>query len=332
MSLPLEVARVLTGRDPREAWRSALEYAWDICAKPFDSGSVPAIIVGRDQEVGALDLALGGACWDLWAAYESSVESAAGALVGWWEGHGPGRAALILDALSLREVPWLLLGAQRRGFEVNAARTVGAELPADTVSFAKALGFTQRSALENNRAGASHWLRGARTESTREPWEDAAARIGAEPDWVFWHHWPDEKVHDVATAGRGLRTLAAEAARQLSSEPFWAFVRKLATGRRLVITSDHGYAASGEFADAHEAESKHLKAILAGRRFVPSTPSTASSWVPPLDLEIGSRHGRHRYALGRRKWKVQSGYPTLVHGGLSVLEVACPWVELSLGN
>ena len=35
-----------------------------------------------------------------------------------------------------------------------------------------------------------------------------------------------------------------DAAQQLSSDDFWAFVERLATGRRLVITSDHGYAAT----------------------------------------------------------------------------------------
>ena len=34
-------------------------------------------------------------------------------------------------------------------------------------------------------------------------------------------------------------------------------------------------------------------------------------------------------AGGRRKWKSAGGYPTLTHGGLSVLEVAVPWIELT---
>jgi hypothetical protein len=32
---------------------------------------------------------------------------------------------------------------------------------------------------------------------------------------------------------------------------------------------------------------------------------------------------------GRRKWKSAGGYPTLTQGGLSVLEVAVPWIELT---
>ena len=33
-------------------------------------------------------------------------------------------------------------------------------------------------------------------------------------------------------------------------------------------------------------------------------------------------------ALGRRKWKCQGGYPTLTHGGLSLLETLSPFIEL----
>lgn len=52
-------------------------------------------------------------------------------------------------------------------------------------------------------------------------------------------------------------------------------------------------------------------------------------WVPVIDLVLDSRHGNYRYALGRRKWKCQGDYPTLTHGGLSLLEVAVPFIELS---
>lgn len=53
------------------------------------------------------------------------------------------------------------------------------------------------------------------------------------------------------------------------------------------------------------------------------------SFVPPVALQIDSPHGAHLLALGRRKWRSQGGYPTLTHGGLSLLEVLSPFVELS---
>ena len=28
------------------------------------------------------------------------------------------------------------------------------------------------------------------------PWKDCAGLINGPPNWVFWHHWPDSKVHE----------------------------------------------------------------------------------------------------------------------------------------
>jgi len=46
-------------------------------------------------------------------------------------------------------------------------------------------------------------------------------------------------------------------------------------------------------------------------------------------MQINNSHGDHLLALGRWKWKSQGGYPTLTHGGLSLLEVLSPFVEIS---
>ena len=107
----------------------------------------------------------------------------------------------------------------------------------------------------------------------------------------------------------------------------------LTTGRRLVITADHGYAASGHFPDtADPAQAQYLKDRFASGRWAKLSdlePPDVGSWVPPLDLHLNTAHADATFALGRRKWKSQGGYPTLTHGGLSLLEVAVPFIELS---
>jgi hypothetical protein len=284
--------------------------------------------VRRDREVADLDLFLATAGWDLWDHYEDSVPRTSDALADWWTTRSAGRAVLILDALSLREVPWLLVGAEARGFTVHSARPTGAELPADTTPFAKALGFAQRSSLSANGAGAMHRLPGARKECTNITWEDCAPFVGAEADWVLWHEWPDEDVHDFADAGEGMRPLIAKAAEYFEGDAFWTLVGRLAEGRRLIITSDHGYAASEMFPDAGADHADYLKRTYRSGRCTSSTDQRAA-WVPPIDLRLETRHGSHLFVNGRRKWKSAGGYPTLTHGGLSVLEVAVPFIELS---
>jgi hypothetical protein len=56
---------------------------------------------------------------------------------------------------------------------------------------------------------------------------------------------------------------------------------------------------------------------------------TDAAFVPPINLALTSAHGPHQYVLGRSKWKSASGYPTLQHGGLSLLELFVPFLELS---
>ena len=227
------------------------------------------------------------------------------------------------------KAPWLIHGAVERGYAVHSAEPTGAELPADTTPFAKALAFGQRSALENNRVGSGHRLSGARTDSVDLPWHECVDLVDASPDWVLWHHWPDERMHDLSSPGNGLATLAEEAATQLASDDFWALVGRLTTGRKLVITGDHGYAATGLFPDtANQNQSNHLKSRFKSGRSAPGALSPGR-WVPPIDMVLDTPSGRHAFALGRSKWRSQGGYPTLAHGGLSLLEVAVPFIELS---
>ena len=333
MPMPLALLRKLLGSSPTSAWTSLFEHAWNICSAPLHIEKASSEVTKRDAELGAADLFLATAGWDLWRSYEAVVPRTADALASWWAAHGAGRAVLVLDAMSLREAPWLIKGATERGYTVHQARATGAELPADTTPFAQALGFASRSALQNNGGATKGRLSGAVTDSTDLPWEDCAAQVNASKDWLLWHHWPDARLHDLSAPGHGLAALAREASEKLCSDAFWTLVQTLTTGRRLVITADHGYAASGHFPDTTDpAQAQYLKdRFKSGRSaaLADLEQSAPGTWVPPLDMQLKTARAEAAFALGRRKWKSQGGYPTLTHGGLSLLEVAVPFIELS---
>ncbi len=333
MAMPLSLLRSLQSASPASAWESLFAHAWTICSAPLQVDKAPSEVTRRDAEIGSADLFLATAGWDLWRSFEAVVPRTAEMLAAWWGARSSGRAVLVLDALSLREVPWLLEGAVQRGYTVHQARATGAELPADTSPFAEALGFASRSALQNNGGAAKGRLSGAFTDSTDLPWEDCTAQVGSSQDWLLWHHWPDARLHDLSVPGHGLAALVREAAEKLCSDGFWSLVHRLTTGRRLVITSDHGYAASGHFPDtADAAQAQYLKDRFKSGRSAAVTALAQpepGGWVPPLDLHLHTAHAEAAFVLGRRKWKSQGGYPTLTHGGLSLLEVAVPFVELS---
>ena len=80
--------------------------------------------------------------------------------------------------------------------------------------------------------------------------------------------------------------------------------------------------------DADGEVASHLKQAFSSGRSKAGN-GDAGPFVPPVALQIDSPHGAHLLALGRRKWRSQGGYPTLTHGGLSLLEVLSPWIEIS---
>lgn len=328
MALDAAVLESLAKGSDKDAWRVIIDRTVEIASKPLAAGNAPSEVIKRDREIGVLDHFLSSSAWDLWQRFGSTVERNSDRLARWWSEPYSAKAVLILDGLSLRELPWLLQGAKERGFTLHEVSANASELPGETNEFAKALGFGSRSQLQNNGGGMAHRLQPTVTECVDMPWKDCEGLINGSKNWVFWHHWPDSKVHDGAVAGQGLDTLIRDATEQLNSDDFWAFVERLATGRRLVITSDHGYAATGYFPDADGEVGQFLKSTFASRRSSKGSGETGP-FVPPVALQIKSPHGEHRLAVGRWKWKSQGGYPTLTHGGLSLLEVLSPFVEIT---
>lgn len=313
-----------------QSWQMLVSRVMDLMSCPLDMKNPAADIVKRDRETGTLDQFLASSAWDLWLSFEQHVPQTAAHLLHWWKEPWTAKAILILDGLSLRELPLLLQQAQQRGYTLHQKHALASELPGETSMFARALGYTNRSQLQNNGAADKGTLQPARTESVDLPWQDCRQLILQAPgnrNWVFWHHWPDARLHAQA-AGQGLEQLAKECADQLNGDDFWSFVDTLATGRRLIITSDHGYAATGYFHDAEGDLGTHLKKLFASGRNTTNNMD-AGPFVPPVALPVANQYGLHLLALGRRKWRSQGGYPTLTHGGLSLLEVLSPVIEIS---
>jgi len=309
------------------AWDSIISTLYNIFSPSFNQSPVQEII-RREKKVNTLETLISGSCWDLWKSFEQAVPKTSQLIIDFWNKNFNGKAVFIIDGLSLREIPFILDGARKRGFSIQQSKISASALPSDTTYFAKSLGFSQRSSLENNSAGNTHLLKGAKTDCVDLPWRDCLKLIGPEPNWVLWHTWFDDKIHELKVPGKGLRELSVKSQENFTSDDFWALVDKLSYGRRLVITSDHGYAATGEFLNVGEDQGDYLKATYKNQRYTKSE-NRENTWVPPIDIEVDSPNGLFRYVLGLRKWRNSGGYPTLAHGGLSLMETLVPFIELS---
>lgn len=311
---------ILDAPSPAEAWSGIferLEKIAETCASPVD----------LHNRTVAPDRLLAEAAWELWGAYTEAAPRTAPRLKEWCAApsSGSGRAVLVLDALSLREMPWLLEGAHTRHIRPVDVRVTGAEAPSTTDQFAHALGLSSRSQLAWNAAPGSFNLFASKayTDVITIPFEDAAGGIPYEPHVFVWHSWLDDLIHVHKKLPDQIYKIAQTT---LNSDGFWKFVDRLRQGRKLVITSDHGYAVSklfsGEEIDPDIVEM--LRESFGASRCKQAEEPWRKRLMPPIVFN----HNKHHIVMGQRKWRIQGGFPQVCHGGLSLLEIAVPFVEL----
>ncbi len=316
---------ILNAKDPSEVWKSIFAA---LCQVALDLGKPSAI----DKATILPDRLLAESAWTLWDEFAACAPDVIGGLKQFWVRSAPtGTAVLVLDALSLRELPSIVKGAKQRNIVPMAIEVRGSETPTETDRFAAALGLPGRAKLFNNQAPGSFVFSGedTHTDVLDAPFPDCVSLIPAAPRIFVWHKWPDEPlIHLYDRQDDGPEVVAKQTMQQLTSDGFWSLVDRLRQGRRLVITGDHGYAVSksfsGEITDPDTV--RLLRETFGARRCAVESPD--KPWprrhLPPL---VCRRDGR-LMVMGQRKWSVQGGFPHLCHGGLSLLEAAVPYIEL----
>jgi hypothetical protein len=310
---------ILDTLSPAAAWDGIFAQLNEIaesCGSPVDL---------HNQTV-APDRLLAETAWELWGTYPEAARRTATHLREWCAAPSSvGRAVLVLDALSLREMPLLLKGAQARHIQPTDVRVTGAESPSATDQFAHALGVPSRSHLSGNSAPGSFSLfpSKAYTDVVNLPFEDAVGGIPHVSNVFVWHSWLDDLIHVHRKLPEQIHKTAAAT---LQDEGFWMFVNRLRQGRRLVITSDHGYAVSRLFSseEINPGVVEKLREAFGAARYRKANGPWQERFMPPIVVS----HNEHHIVMGQRKWKVQGGFPHVCHGGLSLLEVAVPFIEL----
>src|SRR6218665_2966668 len=106
MALTAAALHALTQGSDADAWRVIIDHVVEIARKPLAAGNAPREAGKRDREAGQPNLSLPSSGWDLWQAFGKSVERPSARLVRWWAEPFSPKAVLILDGLSLRELPW----------------------------------------------------------------------------------------------------------------------------------------------------------------------------------------------------------------------------------
>lgn len=310
---------ILSNTHRHYCWQAVLNYLIEI-APEANSGIL-------HQATVKLDRLLAEAAWNLWYDFSECIDSTAKALKGWWgDNSAGGRAVLILDALSLRELKPLIESAGANGLKPVSVKITGAEIPTETEQFAKALGAPSRASFYNNGVIDSFLLGGKATctDVLTSPFQDCLGDVPPSPDVFLWHCWLDDLIH---LYKRDPGEVDSAVQQGFDGPGFWQLVNKLRKGRKLVIASDHGYANCKMFSTEEtepQAKDVLIEYFGAGRSCLVETPFPAG-FMPPLAVTMN----KHHMVLGQRRWKIQGGYPHLTHGGLTIFEALVPFIEFA---
>lgn len=316
---------IIAEDDPATAWQHIFARLRDLALQSTKLGALDRATIVPDR-------LLANTAWIMWDAFLHHAPTAVNELKRFWIQTTPsGTAILVLDGLSLRELPLIVAAANDRGLTPTRVEAFGSQVPTETDRFAEAVGIAGRSKLFNNQPPASFIFNGpdVHTDVLDAPFGDCVRAVPSSPRLFLWHKWPDEPLihlHDHQNDGPDI--VAAQTKLQLSSNEFWQFVDRVRQGRRLVITSDHGYAVSKTFSDELKDPDtvQLLRSAFSAKRC--AVESSTSPWprrhLPPLVSRCNGRLA----VIGQRKWVVQGGFPHLCHGGLSLLEAVIPYVEL----
>ncbi len=251
---------VIVGKDqtdPASAWKDIFVRLRELALQSAKPGNL-------DKATVAPDRLLANTAWNLWDDFRSAPAVIDELKKFWVQTSASGTAILVLDGLSLRELPILLAAAKDRGVTPTRVEVFGSQVPSDTDSFAHELGASGRSKLFNNQPPASFIFCGpdVYTNVLDAPFADCGKSIPSKPRLFLWHNWPDEPLihlHDSQDDGPDI--VASQTKQQLFSPEFWSFTDRIRQGRRLVITSDHGYAVSRSFSDEiKDSDTVHLLA------------------------------------------------------------------------
>lgn len=305
--------------DPRDAWSNIFNTL-------LESALVTTSPVELHKQTISADRLLSEAAWELWKSFPLSAKHTSKELLSWCTASSQsGKAVLILDALSLNELPLILGGAKNKNITPTSVNINGSEVPSDTDSFALALGVQSRSAFQNNKVSSGFKLfkEDLYTDVFAHPFADCCGSIPPVKNLFIWHTWLDDLIHLYKKTPDQIHSAAVST---FQSDGFWNFIDTLRQGRSLIITGDHGYTNSRLFSNEETDQEtiEAFRATFSASRHVSVKNAWTHSCMPPGVLSTDAYH----VIMGQKKWKVQGGFPALCHGGLTLFEVAVPFIEL----
>jgi len=239
---------------------------------------------------------------------------------------GPDSAVVVFDGLSLREIPMILNLAEKSGLKTIRTDVSIAAVPCETMDFiARELpcGRIAPSQLpgrkELKEKGIAALYSGNYTQGISGNHDGEALLV--------WSSFPDHTYRD---SGAKFES-HFENIHAMFETAWMNTVQRIKGKHRIVITSDHGYIYFGGGMDfpRQSLEMKELNAYFGNDRYAYLQEKTA----PPASNDIYLDSTRQIALLkGRVKTRASGEAATRLykHGGLSLMEMLTPWIELEI--
>lgn len=233
-------------------------------------------------------------------------------------------SVVVFDGASIREAPLFRQKARESGFEIVEDAVTYAALPSETVDFVEQRVIGKRLAPKQLPGRAELKERGIK--AFYFPDAIASQSIAAEngDSFLFWSAFPDVTYKDSdARFARHFSDMQA-----LYDAAWKNTVMQIPRGRRIVVTSDHGYIFFG--AGFESTRPNDACAALnhdRSRRFTADEELPTHADYPDLQVFPEERLAIIR---GRLKNRPRGPSANLVyrHGGLSLMEMVVPWIVL----
>ena len=315
----------LTGPGPRLAWiiEWLLEDVWS--PERYQSLSHVEFLCAGEEKINRFEMLAASAADRIYGELLSGPAPSRNLLSALSD---PDTAVVVFDGLSIREVPMILTLSDKSGMPASLIATSQAAIPSETMDFIERelpCGHIAPSQLQTRRELREKGIVSIYSKDITQP---LSGEYDGSP-LLVWSSFPDVTYKD-----SGARFESHFENIHTLFETAWINIVQAIKGKkRIIITSDHGYIFFGTGMDfpRSSSEMKGLNAYFGNDRNVslkekPEIPVSDDVYISELQktaLVKGRVRTKSTGDAARKLYK---------HGGLSLMEMITPWIELEVGQ
>lgn len=240
----------------------------------------------------------------------------------------PNTAVVVFDGLSIREVPMILNLAHKSGLCVSLTGTSKAAIPSETIDFVDRELPCGRIAPSQLQTRKELKKKGIIAIYSRDITQSLSTEYENSP-LLVWSSFPDSTYKD---SGAKFES-HFENIHTLFETAWMNIVQAIKGKKRIIITSDHGYIFFGTGMDFPRSplETRALNAYFGNDRNV----SLEESAQPPVSDDLFVVQSQNVAMVKGRVRTRSTGDAAgklYRHGGLSLMEMITPWIELKVSQ